>query len=304
MLDEVGLSLREAAAFYVEANLLYGQFHKGAVASATVSTTTTGNFVITDATWAPGLWAQMEGAYIDLFESDGTTAESASAARVTSVDVDTKTVYYSCAANAWNDLSAGDVVKFRGEYNSGHKVPQGLYSIAAGTAYAGLTYSSYRQFAPNTKTLSGRASMGKIHGLVNKAVVRGLTGDVTVLVSNYSWVDMMNDLAGLRQYGADTRKEMQLGTNSLVFHGVNGGKMEILPHPMLMASHIIAFQEDKLRRIGSTDVTFRLPGGPENFFMDLEGKAACRLRCYSDQTLLCTSPRTISLGTAIDPDSD
>jgi hypothetical protein len=225
---------------------------------------------------------------------------------VTAVDPDTKTITVAVSDTSHSlGIVATDLVVPRG-WRSGStwQVGAGLASICNATSYAGLTYSSYGQFKPNTKTFTGRCSMGKIHQLVNKAVVRGLSGDVTVLVPSYSWVDMMNDLAGLRQYGADTRKEMQLGTNSLVFHGVNGGKMEIVPHSMVKAGEIIVFQADKLRRIGSTDVVFRLPGGNENFFMDLESKAACRLRCYADQTLLCTSPRTLGYGSGFDPDSD
>ena len=43
-------------------------------------------------------------------------------------------------------------------------------------------------------------------------------------------------------------------------------------------------------RIGSTDVTFKLPGQNDKFFRELENSAGYEIRCYTDQALFCFAP--------------
>ena len=135
--------------------------------------------------------------------------------------------------------------------------------------------------------------MAKVQAALSKAVGRGLMEDVCVLMSPFSWTDLNDDLSALRRYSKDTKAEMTLGTTSISFYGVNGGRLELVPHPMVKAGEAFVLPERRFKRIGSSDTTSRISGVDgqgENFFIELEGSAAVRLRAFWDQAIICSHP--------------
>jgi len=53
-----------------------------------------------------------------------------------------------------------------------------------------------------------------------------------------------------------------------------------------------------LLRVGSTDITFKLPGvdnGEEAFFLPIPNVAGYEIRAYSDQALFCSAPGKLVL---------
>jgi hypothetical protein len=46
-----------------------------------------------------------------------------------------------------------------------------------------------------------------------------------------------------------------------------------------------------MHRVGSTDLTFTLPGSPNEFFYrELDSQAGAEIRIYTDQAVVCESP--------------
>jgi hypothetical protein len=305
-LDEVVLDIREEAAYALEMALLYGGTSIAALASVSGASTTR-DWTITNASWAPGLWAQGEGMKVDCYDATLTTKRNALAdIDVTAVNADTRVVSVSGNATDLTACVATDVLVPKGAVGNWFN---GVDKIVTNTgSLFGIDAAAYTLWKGNSYSASSaKLTMGKLQAALTRAVVRGLMEDVTALVSTYSWTDMNNDLAALRRYQEDTKSEMTAGTNSLKFYGSNGGTIEVVNHPMVKAGEAFLLPTKRYKRVGSSDTTFQLPGvdGQEpNFFQELESSAGVRLRCYWDQALISTMPAKSVKITAIDPESD
>lgn len=289
-MDEIVYGLRESAQFYLEMALLYGGTNIGTI-SANSGTGTTQTLTISAATWASGIWSQMEGAKVDLYTAAGTKV-NAGAVTVSTVLADSRQLI--CSGTAAVMAAATTGVVFR-PFGSTSELFSGLDKITTNTATLfGIDAGTYTLWKANTHTAgSAKLTMAKLQAALSKAVGRGLNEDVVVFMSHYTWTDFNDDLSALRRYAKETKAEMTLGTTSIKFYGVSGGSMELVPHPMVKAGECYVIPVSRCRRIGSTDTTSRLQGvdGQENsFYQELESKAGIRLRCYWDQALISTQP--------------
>lgn len=291
-MDEVPLEMQEASNFYLEMALLYGGMDIGAVESQSGSSTTRA-FVITKLTWAAGLWTQMEGAALDAYSlSSGlpnTKLNTNAVILVTTIAASTRTINTSGNATDLDAVIAGSVfvpVGAKGNWFDG------INRIVTNTGtlfnIAGATYNLW---LANTYSL-GSVAMTLTHAQrgITSAVVRGLMEPVTLLMSTYTWTDINNDLSALRRYAESTKQSLDIGTEKISFYGANG-RMDLMAHPMVKAGEAFALPLKHFKRVGSSDITFKLPGMPEGqFFRHLTDQAGCELRCYFDQAVVCTKP--------------
>ena len=193
------------------------------------------------------------------------------------------------AAAALAAIGATDVFVPRGAQGNWFT---GLDAILSnvGTLF-GINAANYSLWQGNTYD-AGAAAMttGKLQAAMTRATVRGLMQDCTVLVNTWTWTDILNDLQALRRYADDIRSEVETGSNSIKFYGMSG-TMEIVPHPMVKAGEAFIVPLDTVYRIGSTDLTFRLPdAGPDRFVRQLTDSAGFEIRCYFDQGIICRAP--------------
>ncbi len=323
-LDEVVLDMTESASFQREMCLLYGGSPTGIGSFVNAGYTyaggaaTTATAVLDASSWAGGLWAQMQGAEIDVY-SDPTVKGQAdqrltqnAAIVVDAVDPDTRTL--SLSGNA-TDLALiatrlglpapGTETAFiypRGAFgtlNAAGQDPRagnwfnGLDAILTNTGTLfGIPSGTYNLWQANVyDNLANPLTADNLQKAMTRATVRGLMEDVTVLVSTYTWTDLMNSLGSNRRFNDNFgNKEMPSGSNSIKFYGLNGA-MEIVPHPMVKASDTFIVPMNRVLRIGSTDITFRLPdAGPDRFVRQLTDQAGFEIRNYFDQGMIITHP--------------
>lgn len=284
VVDTVVMEMVNSAAFQREMCLLYGGGNIGAVSGAANPA-----FTISVASWAAGLWAQMEKAEIDCFTAAGVQQNVNAALVVSAVDPVTRTITLTGNAVDLALIGVGDVFVPRGAQGNWFT---GLDTILsnAGTLF-GINAATYSLWQGNTYDAAGAAmSVGKLQAAMTRATVRGLMEDVTVLVNTWTWTDLLNDLQALRRYASDIRSEVETGSNSIKFYGMSG-TMEIVPHPMVKAGEAFIVPLDQIYRIGSTDLTFRLPdAGPDRFVRQLTDSAGFEVRCYFDQGIICRAP--------------
>jgi len=297
VMDEVPLEMNEASNFYLEMALLYGGMSIGTIESQSGSGTTRA-FVITKATWAAGLWAQMEGASLDGWTltsevPSGTIVNTNAQILVTTIDPDTRTINTSGNATDLDAMVAGKAFVPRGAKGNWF---EGITRIASNTgSLFNIDAATYNLWKGNTHAVNSVAMTLTIAQRgITRAVVRGLMEKVTLLMSTYTWTDVNNDLAALRRYAESTKQGLDIGTEKITFYGANG-QMELMAHPMLKAGEALAVPLKHFKRVGSSDITFKLPGMPEGqFFRHLTDNAGCELRCYFDQAVVCTKPaRTV-----------
>lgn len=284
----------------LEISLLYGQKEIGFVNANTSAST---SFVVSDASWAPGIWNGLEQATVQVYSSDLLTERTSGATSINAVNLETKTVTVAATLT----LTAGDRVLFAGELSA--VLPGGSFNEMLGlhgvmTAYTdgktdlfGINPASFNVWRSSVFSAgSADLSFKKIQEAIAQGAGRGLDEDVECLVSMRTWSKLCTDQAALRLYDQSYRREVnENGAESIKFYGQTG-VIEIMPSAYVKESLAFIFPKASLMRIGSTDITFRLPGHDnDRFFRELTDSAGFELRAYSDQALFSPTPNKLVL---------
>lgn len=318
--DQAVKDLRDEEAFLLELALLYGQDSTGigvisadpgsASGSGTEAAPYYVDVVLSAATWAPGIWSKAVGMPVDVFSSDlGTQRTDASGGEfyVGSVTHSTRTVRLHGIGTGTNtdlgDITTNDVIIPRGWYAGGTwHVMMGLTAIAQTDDKFGIDAAVYPTMRGNNIQYNGRLTYATVHKATMELHNRGCEGTVQVLVPTASWVDMANDASALREYDTDQKSGVSYGTTKLTFHGVNG-KMEIISHPLLKSGEFLVLKKEDVKRIGSTPVTFDIPGAPDKFVHVLPSESAYQIRLMSDQAIIHVMPKNLLRGYGLTPSS-
>jgi hypothetical protein len=114
-----------------------------------------------------------------------------------------------------------------------------------------------------------------------------------------TFASLMPDFNTLKQTGADFKsrmftsagdvKQLEHGMVGLTFY-VGSVTLEVLANPFVRKGFAFGVADGELRRAGSTDITYDLPGEEKGrYFHRLPDVAAVELRCFADQTLFSKS---------------
>lgn len=271
-------NLLESASNRLEIMFMYGGTGLGTVSSLASQTIT-----FTAASWAVGIWAGMEGALIDVYQSNGTVRQAN--LTIASVDVDNKAITVTGTVTG---IASTDVVYFKGAKG---KECLGLDSLLSNTGTQfGIDASAYSLWKPNTYAVGGALTMTKILSATAKAVGRGLREDVVVLVSPTTWQNLNADQAALRHYDQSySPSKAEGGFEAITYHGQNG-KIEVMSHAMVKEGEGFIFPKKRLKRVGAQDLSFKTPGRQDEIFLHLSDKNAYELRIYGNQALFCEAP--------------
>lgn len=293
-------SMLETAAFVRELVLMYGGGQGaeaanvggiGLIASATGS----GPYevVLTEASWASGIWAGAEGMKVDVY--DTTLANDKGNFEVTAVSIENRTLELTGSISG--SFAANDVIYLNNGYqNEAAGLKRSITNT--GTLHT-ISAATYNLWGGNSFLAGGAAfTFQKLLSALNRSVSRGLRGKVCALISVATFSDMLNDLSALRRYVQDTGGKLTQGAQSLEYH-YQGGMVEVVPH-IFMKNGEAAFLPDNCAvRIGSTDITFKIPGGMDRFLEDDPSVSAYRMQCYWHQGLLVKHPAKCTWVTGI-----
>lgn len=257
---------------------MYGQSGLGIIGSVA------GNVItLSTASWAPGIWSGMRSMPLEI-----RTAAGASRGRcvIQSIDMDLRTITVDALPAA---SAATDVLWYESQY--GNATP-GIHDILANTGTLfGIDASQYELWKGNTYSAgSASLSFAKIQGAIARAVEKGLSGDVEVLVNPRTWANLLTEQTALRMYDSSySRSEAENGSESIKFHGQNG-KVEIIPSIYIKEGFAYVVPMSDYFVVGSTQMAFNLPGLPDQFLRLLENANGYELRLYSDDVLASHSP--------------
>lgn len=237
--------------------------------------------------WAAGIWAGSEGCKLDAYSAISGGSQRTGSMTITAVDLSAKTITVDAIATG---LAANDYLFFKGfrgnELNGIDTLVSNtgsLYNINAGT---------YALWAGNTYTAgSAGLTFGKIQRAVSVAVGKGLDEKVTVYCSPATYADLNTDLSALRRLDSSYRTAKgEQGTESITYYGVNG-EIEIVPSIYVKEGEAFCVPLSRLKRIGSTDVTMRMPGmSDEQLVLQSPNTAAYEMRLFYDGNLFCERP--------------
>lgn len=282
----------------LEISTLYGRRNLARINASTGSMGTR-TFAISAQNWASGIWSGAEGMRLDCIDtathSGSSVLLNATAAIViTSVDLTARTL--SVSGNA-ADLTAVDGAVMSGAY----LIPRGalnndVFGLDRIITNTGSLYnidaSVYALWKGNTVDNLGVAlSFSKILNALSQAVERGLDEDVVCMLSPKTWANISSDQAALRRYDDSYKgSKLENGAVEYSFFGQNG-RIDIVSSIYVKEGEAFLFPPKLLKRIGAMDISFKMPGRPqEEFFLELSNNAGYELRAYTDQTLFCESP--------------
>lgn len=273
----------------LESQLMYGQVGIARIASINSNTLT-----ICDAEWAAGIWSGSKNMRVQVRSQAGVVRGSAT---VDTIDLENKTVTLDLApvgttGNVDPENAAADIIWYDGAYG---KEFAGLHKIITNTGTIfNIDASAHELFKGNvilggTDATTGAAflSFDLIEKAVTRSMEKGLMDeDVTAFVNPKHWDKLLSDLNAKRQIDSSySPKQLEEGANSIKFHGQNG-TIEIVSSLFVKEGYAYVLPPKELERIGSTEVTFQMPGVEEGrFFRLLENENGYELRLYTDQAL-------------------
>lgn len=296
-------NMSESVADRIEANLLYGASNLGNADSSAVASSKV-TLTVDAAAWASGLWAGKEGARIAVY--DGTTVFGPFV--ISTIDHDARTIAVAAATESkGQDAGTGVLTDidsltdlklfYFGSVAVGtglvYREALGLDKIitTSGTLF-NIDNAAYSLWKGNEATISGAITMSGLVKALNKPVGKGgLKEDVVALVNPIVWEKLNSDLAALRSLDHSYKPNKgENGVESIQYH-YQGGKIDVVSHSMVKQGEIFVIPPKRFSRLGSTDVTFKIPGREGDLFLNLPDNMGFELRCFSDQALF---PETVA----------
>lgn len=283
----------------LEIGLLYGQSATGLGTigtSANVNATTT-TLSFATGQWSSGLWTPLEGAGLDIYTSAGVALNTAGAMTVSSINVVNKTITITGAAADITAIDAGAVVdggypRFYAAGTDGADEAVGLDKIMLNTgSLFGIDAATYSLWKANTYAVSGALTLAKIQAGVAVAAARGLSEDVDVYVNPAVWQQLSTEQVAYRMLDSSySSKKAVNGFEALEFFSQNG-KLTVLAHKYVKEGEAFMFPTDRAVRIGSSDISFNIPGTDNGqIFIQNPTTAGFTFRIFSQQSLLITKP--------------
>ena len=268
-----------------EIEAIYGQDGLGTIESVDAT-----GFVITAATWAPGIWAGTESAVLEIFDTTLATLKGTTFT-ITSVDFDARRVNVTPDPTV-PPVIATDRVFWKSALVAGptHNSAIGIAAILqqnTGTLF-GIDTAAFTLWNGNEVSAGSAAlTMDVIQEAVARIVEKGGgEGRLCLYISTDTWVDLIGDLAALRRFQrADGNARYEAGAEAITFW-TQSGPVEIKPSIFVKGGFGYLLDLGSWTRIGAQDFAFGDPA-ERQVFHRLEEKSGYDARAYSNQSIFC-----------------
>ncbi len=296
--------LQRVASTRVEIAALYGQSGLGAILTYTNVSGSTYDVVLSEASFAPGIWVGSEGAKLEVTDdsADGALVGDR-VLTISTVTISSRTLRVTQGGSSGTPAAA-DVLHFKGATtgSAAFKEMIGLckqISAQTGTMF-NINKASYGLYRGNTNTSFGALTKAKVIDLAMKVVDNGNMGDLVVLISTRGWSKLAAEDMALRSFdGSYSKEKSESGSKELSYEYV-GGNIKVICHPMVKAGDLFMFSPDNLMWIGSSKPTFEVPGSSgEKFFRIVENTNAVEIQNYSDLAIYAFKPAQCAFGSGI-----
>ena len=277
-----------------EIDLLHGQLGWGTIESVSGAGATRA-FVISDASWAAGIWSGMKDATLDCFAADysGAKINTTTAITITSIVPATRTINVSGLDAELTNCVAG--CHFFPRTQTPTTALVGLTKWASLTSasgtFANIATGSFELWQSNQYDVAGQLSMQKVLAAVSMAFDYGLITGGKLIVSGRGFEQLNTDQAALRQYDVSYKPvSAQNGVEKLIYSGTCGD-IEIMPHWAQKPGQALFYSPEPLKRIGSEELGFITRAGGEKLILESSDSPATEMRMYGNQNLFCDMPR-------------
>lgn len=262
-------------------------------------TTATKILTVDAAEFAEAIWVGAIGMQVEI--RNGTAgapgATVLATTEITAVNMSTREITVASTGTAVNATSYNIVRK--GSYGV---ESYGLMSMLANTgSLFGIDAAAYDGWRANQYAVGGALSFATVSEAIALAQGRGLDGSIRGYVHPLVFRSLLPDYIALksgngtqqtRTMNESESKSLAHGTKSVQFY-VNSVETDIVATTYCKRGYAAFVNLDGLIRIGSTPMTFNLPGlasGENEYFRLKEDKNACEVRVYADEALFWDSP--------------
>lgn len=311
----VMMALQKSMRKETEMNLLYGSIGLGQVVATTSINATTATLYFSFGTFAPAIWSGMENATINFYNAGAQINASTGNFTIVAVTIAQQNPNFGgsitvtgVAADITSLLGAGGV---NYTFVNGNTAPTGnsidVYMntsygnqmvgirgilTATGTLF-GLNTAAYSVWQPNTFPCgSAPLTLGKVLDAGALAVARGAEDEtLDVLINPTSYANLIVEASSARRLDGSWKKDtLANGARYIEYYGPNG-KMRIIAHPFVKQGEGFILPLEDAKRIGSTDITFDLPGfaGPA-LYLPSPTNTGVEVRVFTSQALFMAKP--------------
>lgn len=308
---QMALSMRNILEFEV----LHGQ--QGlAVVNGAISTLTV---TFDGATTSAGILSTLIGARVMFMQTDNTSARTAystanyltvASVNVADATAPTMTLVATGTTNVAG-ITTGDILYIGGARgvsvaSSDTAVPQyeqiglGAQFIATTGTQFSINKASYVGWVANQNSAGGPPTPSLVMQTCSTILGRG--GDMgayTCICHTDFWASINSALATNEQFigsnGQAGSVSKKTGTDEIVIK--NGGiEVTLMPHPFQKRGQFYLFADANLHRIGSTDLTFQVPGLPDTeYHYPVQGNALIERQCRADWQMFYEKPPSAAI---------
>lgn len=305
----------------LELQVLHGQEGIGVVTGISGA----GPYVITldGLTTSPGILSLLIGARLQFMLTNNTTARTSNSTAnyltVTAINLDvaasptvtvTATGTTNVAAIANTDIMyiAGTrgIAVTAGDLTVPHYEQIGLGKQLKETSASvfGISKAAYIGWVANTIPTVGAFSPSVLMQAAQKSMSRGgELGEYLAVCSPAQWAVLNSALATNEVYNQQAPSfaiQKKTGTEEIVIkHG--GINIEVMSHPLQKDGQFYVLPMSEVKRIGSVDLTFAIPGQAEGqeYYYPLPGNALMQRQCRADWQVVLLKPPSGTIGTGI-----
>lgn len=251
------------------------------------------NVVVTDESWATGIWVVLEGALFEFWDGDTSRNVVGQLTKVTSSSRTLQFTYFS-GSGALSNIAAGDKIFFKGaKAGADYNEMAGLfkqYSTTTGTLFAISDRQNYSLLQGNVASGIGEISSAKVVEAASLAVDKGLMTDALVLVGTKTFADLNAENMGLRMFDSSySGAKAENGSKELSYDHING-KLTVVCHPFVKNGQALIMDPNDALFVGSSKPTFEIPGMPDKFFRLVQDYNAVELQNYADLAVFANKP--------------
>jgi hypothetical protein len=303
-------SMMEGGELYRELAMLYGPGTGTALAELGVVNASisgadlnAGQVInITQGSWSAGLWNHMVGALVDVYQADGATLRAADVTVTAVTDPTINRIKLTKSGSA-AVVAATDKILARGAKG---KSCAGVQAILENTgSLFGIDAAVYPQWRAINFSAGGASSpmtLAKVAQLLSRLKNNGAKGGGTYLCSASQFAQFTDELDALDRY-AQPMEVKQTGMSTLAIKSPIG-PVTVQIHEYMKQGIAMFLSQGKVRRVGATDLTFRLGMSKEWFWKELDSAAGSQMRIYSHQAPVIEVPYHCAIVTSIESDGD
>ena len=274
----------------LELSTIYGQVGLGKVESNTSTGSGACDIVITEPTWATGIWVVLEGAQ---FQFWGPSSALRATVKLVKVNSDLRKLSFVTVSGNETTIVAGDDI-----YPKGAKTVDGYNEMAglfkqynpATVELFGITRTPYTLLQGNEYSAVGEISSAKVVQGASLAVDKGLMTDAVFLCGTKTFADLNAENMGLRMFDSSySPAKAENGAQALTYDHING-KITVICHPFIKSADALLMDANDALFVGSSKPTFEIPGMPDRFFRLVQDKNAVELQNYADLAVFVHKP--------------